>query len=562
MDNPELDFQHHVLLNTLKGNLAGPSEQSCKSAWQALEWVMQSMGEQFSAHHKLSDGMPIGELLLMRDVKRFNPKFMQQWIDRFGLDSVFPPEAGDRLTALWIDKVRKSLASSSRYTSPDQSGFLAWLLERAPESAVPLDPLPALADQLEKQREDTGLDPGFQALLDQVSRRAAVHIDPVRPPLRWLPSSVLLAQSQSIDLSMPVVCPSGLTRTLGDLARLRATPSHHSDYHTRPGSAKAGLQEKDTSPSRLPKLPHGRKIELARDWVLHPDIDIDTSRARLWACIEGKQESVEQLLQWLSVPPRTHPGFPDRIEQIFRARDAFGRGIMAWMACSYKKETQYLESRIASKFKLGPEQVFSTDGAGLVEQLLIGQRNGFADDAFHGRNASDHARETLDSEIIAGPAHRRGQIIADLVDLLLPFGVQSTLAATMIQATNDPTLSAAHAWSSFFGCIRHPPPNPSSRNSFRAYYSQTGHQPSASLAKSLDRIEEVMSVAPGALALGAIEWRQWGPLFLEKCDHYEVHDGFRKILKNRLPTLERLMAVSDLHQTVPQAAPNRASPRL
>lgn len=558
MDSQAIDFQHETILNSIKGTLLGPDDASLQSSRQALSWARQAMGDDFDPHRPLTAGAPIGEMLLKRSTKHFNPRFMEEWIDQFGITSIFPEAAGTRLVSHWIATIRKSLSSTYHGSAESDAPLLAWLLERAPASAVPLDPLPAIADQLEKQRTSSGLKPAFQVLLDNVLRHAASQVDSARPPLRWLPSSVLLVQP--IDLSVPVVCPSGTVRTLKDLALLREAPNHSpSAYRGAPASS-------DDSPSTIPQLPHGRKMELARDWMLDPDITIDTARSRLWACIEEKPEAIDQLMLWMKSAPRGHPEFPARIEEILRTRDTFGRGVMAWLACSNAETSARLMQHLGDLIGETTHDVLAADGAGLVEQLLTGRRLGFASDAFHGRDVSKWGKLHLDAALIAGPFDRRDRIIADLIDVAIPFGIHQSLMDTMSHAAPDPRLEVAHAWSKLFEALRHPPIEhsglPGSGRGGRSRGNAYASNQRDRLVASIDRVLEAMTQYPGVLAIGTVEWRQWTPMFLEKCFHYEVNSSFQGSLKEKLPDLERIMEASDLHMHVPQAQPARAGPRF
>lgn len=536
--------RQQVLFQSMKGVLDARSDPDGlrQQAWWVLEALSAAMDGGFDPFLPLdiATDLPAGSLvgaslLALRECD-FDARFMDAWQARFGQESIFPAQ-GPCPAAYWAQEVVGDLARNVEPGLPKKARVLSWVLDNAPADRIPVPLLEEIAHRLEGCRTALGMDPDLQALLDRIAPRLAD--DPRRPVARWLPERVLAAQE--MDLDAPVIAASGRERPLRELMRLA--------MDLKPPAPETGL----------PELPHRRLKELARDYILAPDVSLDTARARLWACVIEKPEVVFQLLDWHADPPSTRvlpPESVDRIARVFRARDTHGRGLLAFLAVSRSLDAREMAVRILDTGLLAPGDVLSAQGHGIAEQALVGLRGAFRDDAFDRTAPKPWAIELFGRGAVLGPPDRLVAIAEDLIDAMLPGHHPHPLVKPLLDLVRLPSLEQAALWADLVITVR------ISATWLDQPRRQSAQESEATrLSALVDGIVEHARAHPGVLGIGRVEIRQWERVVFKDL-LAKKNNVVAKALTSRMQDLERVATVADMTRHLPDPAPQRPRPRL
>lgn len=306
------------------------------------------------------DGLNLAQTIVLRHGKLLTCGHVDQWLSRYGQQSLFPdPSSSATLIGKYIDVHVVSRApfienaSHVMTVNVESVRMATLLLQRAPAHHLP--PSSAMSrwlDLLQRARWESVHEEEKQACagLLQALQALAPAEDPRRGMDRWCaigtpPYDRTTSLAATANLDKVVLCVSGCQRSLAELARLQAAS-------IKPH----GVQD------ALPRLPHGRRNELALSWVL-ADVDPPTRRARLWACLKEKPEVLDVLLASQGAAGASRRA---QARQLLAMRDEKGRSVGAWLRVAGLYASH--AARLADE--LAPEKVPAADGRGLVEQVL------------------------------------------------------------------------------------------------------------------------------------------------------------------------------------------------
>lgn len=543
MPTPSLDAAgfHATVFGALRGVLGKsarrPGQEVCAQALWTLDALAPKVTGGLDPLRPVKAGYPIGAALLLADAHGFNAPFFDAWADRYGLASLFPEHQAP-VPQVWLEALSKQLELDCTTSAQVMAGPVAWILDRAPSGQLPSDLLDRLALALETQRNKSGMAPAFSGLLDRLASRLSP--DPRRPMARWLTQQALAAQD--LDPDQPVCAPSGRERSLGELVRL-----------AHPDREQAG-----TSPGALPELPHRRLKELCRQYVLDERVPVETARARLWASLIEKPEVLDTLLDW-HAGNGGQPGDPDRIAAIMKARDPLGRGLLAFLATHPARDPSTRSDQVKAILGAGllaPSDVYDRQGAGLIEQSLAAMRQNLRADPFEHPSFPAWIGTVLDPDAVVGPADRLPDLVADLVDGMIPGGYAKTQARVLHDLRPQPALAQAFAWLKVAHAgQRANPVWTGTSGAARRRRDQAIDAARLELGVGLQELASLVGQEPGALAVGAAELRQWQAGALASA---AKQPEFAK----HLPSLERALHAVDMMRALPAATGSAPRPRM
>ena len=547
MSNSSFQYQSLFLALTgplkAEGAMGTDPAQVSLATLQVLGWVAPQIEGGFDPLTPLANGLPIGQALLSLDVSHFNKPLMDEWISRYGQDSVFS-SASPSVAETLVKKLVKSLDSGWDTSAQQTARVLGWVFEHGPASQVPTQELPGLVAKLEAKRALGKASAEENDVRERALGLAGVSIDLSRPAARWT-----LDGLTDEALEQTVLYPSGRMRTLGELKQLRRS------YPT----------DRESGQSQLPDPPHGRRLDLARHFVLSPDIDLETARARLWSTTKRNPSAVWTLLEWMDAPPKHSPDCAQRMKDIIQAKDAHGRSYLGFLAAIGRLgdgEDEHLARYLLdpSRKLLSSSDIVGPQGQGLVEQALVAVRLNQGGDAFGGHlSVKDWVLEDFGKEAFLGHESRVEDLIDDLVDGLFPQSHGNPMANVVSKLTDSPKLAQAVLWSRFNQHMASPPQLTSGLSDRRR--KEIDYASSRRLESVMSALVESMANHPGVLAVGKPEWSQWEAMFYTKADSSLTMNAFKSTFKSWLPKLERAVFSNHLHWEMP-AGPVRARARM
>lgn len=501
--------------------------------FETLEQMIRHSGD-FNANAVVDDsGLPFMQALLRAE----NPlpiSWVKGWIDRAGMDSFFEGVPEDQKPInYWFEKRMLHLSNTIAGHPPyDDVPMATWLVINSPDwypekAAEWLEKLKAI-DAKEITR--------FEPLIAAIEERGVSLKDPYRIPERFMTYAQLekniTSLSESGGLDVLVSCPSGAQRTLGQFLALQ-------------GYAPARkIVDLNIAEDELIPLPHGRRDELARKWVMSDDLSIDEARARFWAVILDKPEAVGVLIAdyWGSSNKK-------RFEEIVTSRDSHGRSLSAFLR-NHEKENllkQLTEYGLANK-----EDFYAENGAGIIEQCLasalgLGYKYVFSYDSARALN-----------EVDLGPVERYSLWSDYMVDQMVFSGPTSSrrslenLIDAMKESPEKQKMEEARCIQLFNRLVNIKPHNgyPDSKETGRL--ADEGRR----ILLDLNPKMEVLKQRPILLDIGVVDWRQWEasigmegllnskPLWMRE-DVYKKIVEFREIISIRV--LERDLSRPQVH---------------
>lgn len=547
MDNEKMD--HIALRVALAGALRpqkGTSQPApSEMAHRIREWAESS----FSVNPtlKLPDGFPLGESLLRDSEIPFCPDFFQSWKKKFGDKSLFS-QTNPSVAQQWARRLVEDLKGGLSYRAKGASEVLSWVLPNAPKEQLDITLAQEVFETIEANRGSRmPLPPDLaNTLTKELQEILGDTLDPLRPPVRWTAS--LKDLEEGADMSMPVRLPSGRVKPLKDWVRLRS-----------PVSSEASTPE--ISKSTLLAPPHGRRLELARDWMLCPEISTEEARSRLWSATNENPASVWILLEWLKTPPKRSPHYRERISDIVKARDPYGRGYLAFLAsgCSGRGD----ECEAIARHLLG-ESIFTRDcvygegGAGLVEQMLIGKRLGLTKDAFDTTFGSyfsylpspeEWVYELFGEDVYLGPEGRRKEIEDDLVDSMLPgFGLGHSFLYTkaLKKAFPSEKVWQAQLWAEINRIFKE---KFETHHLSRLRLSEMVNRKVGVVNDRVDCLVKSIESNPGILWIGEVEFAQFKTMIYPPSMEggSQVPTEFKEAVNKGIERLERAVLFNSMH---------------
>ena len=550
--NPE-KINHIALRAALAGALTPTKGSEQPSPDEMAQRVWQWAESSFPLNPTLSlpDGFPVGASLLRDPKVSFCRGFFESWKEKYGVQALFS-QGNPSVSQLWVARLVDALNSDLSYSATDSAQVLAWVLPNAPEGQLDQDLARQAFEVLEADRRKKH--PLSADLSDALSghfeRILGSALDPLRPPIRWSANAEDL--NKGADLSMPVRLPSGKVRPLEEWVRLRS-PSH------------LFLEVPGEKHSLLPDPPHGRRQELARDWVLDPKISLDEARARMWSATAKNPSSLWTLLEWLQEPPRKSPDYPERLAKLFNARDALGRSFLAFLTTHRAGDSEDREgiSRYLLEHEVVPASlIYGEDGSGLVEQVFQARRLGQPKDALGGglRPPEGWVTELYGGDVYQGPEDRRSNLEDDLADSLLTgSGYSWTSLQGLGNLLPSEKIRQAHLWGKV---------NQRLSTKLEVYNlpKSRAREVTATacevLRTSIESLVESIESNPGLLWIGEIEFAQFKSMLyapiLERSSL--VPQEFLDIAHRGLEKLDRAVVFNSMHLEIDEA-PAAASPR-
>lgn len=542
-------FQYQSLFLALTGPLKAERKkgedptQVSAAALQILDWIVPQIEGGFDPLTPLASGLPLGQALLSLDVVHFNEPLMDEWISRYGQASVFSSASPSPAEVL-VQNLLKSLDSNLDASAGRTAKVLKWVFEHGPASQVPTQLLPDLVSRLEAKRALGKTSAAENEVREKALELAGTGIDLSRPPSRWT-----LDGLTPDALTHTVLCPSGRMRTLGELKEL----------------ARSYPTDRESGQSRLPDPPHGRRLDLARYFVLDPNIDLEKARARLWSATKKNPSAAWTLLEWMEDPPKHSPDCAQRIKDIIQAKDAHGRSYLGFLAAIGRLgdgDDEHLARYLIdpSRNLLSASDISGPQGQGLVEQALVGVRLNEGGDAFDGYlSVKDWVLERFGKEAYLGHESRVEALIDDLVDGLFPQSHGNSMVNAVSELTQSPKLTQALLWSRFNQQLASPPQMSSGLPERRR--KEIDSASAQRLGSVVSALVESMTNHPGVLAIGKPEWSQWEGMFYTKANSILTMNAFKSAFKSWLPELERVVLSNHLHWEMP-AVPARSRARM
>jgi hypothetical protein len=552
----------HALLTQRTGSSYGSKAPvAAAESLQTLE-VLESWAMNMGGFNPMAPvnaaGFPMIQALLRSD-KVLPLEWLTNWTDRHGSQTVFGGVGDtDQMLSFWMEnRVMPDVLKSSSL-NVEELGVASWLVHNAPEhhwnarqAGCWLDALRAMTNQNYAKT--------VTALIEELEARgASPGADATRPASRWaVRDNLRKEEDQKIDGSLLVACSSGAMRTLDQLWSLRGVTD---------------LSSREVSLAKLPALPHGRRDELVRKWILEPDLNIEETRSRLWAGIHLKEEifyAFRERSAWHS--DRNDDATVRRCDRAITQRDPYGRSLLANLTISQTPELRRLGQALVNGELAKPEDLYDAQGRGLIQQCLHAQSTNLSGDPFSSPSspqAKDRTPEVVAAWI--GPEETHQEWSDVLIDMLLPGNRYSDSSmpkfAVEILPQGDPRakLEQALVFARFNSEIT------SACNA--GIYDRTGSRnnhsiPNQRFMESVTNLSKLLKSGPLLLDIGQEEWRQWGLLGRDKvlvAGHKPawLNDGNITALRELDALVISRALECDMLRLTDVAPSRRASPRL
>lgn len=552
MSEPMRDFYataHALLLQNEK--LRGLNKHSISQDENLL--LFESVEQWCSHAHGFDplaavDGtaLPVMQALLRADAV-VPVSWLQGWIERHGLNSMFEGPGPTPLSYWMEDRLLKGLSSS-----PSKSVYEVahWLIKNSPDHHWSEETGGLWVDLLKAAKSSDQ----NESLIEAITDRGIKVADPKRCQDRWLGSDEIArmrrqAQTDPDLLTQPILAPSGRTMSLADYFDIQSQ-----DYHSK-------------STQDLPTLPHGRRAELVNKWILDDEIDLDTARSRLWSTVKYKEEVPGMLRErWVLAIKKGETDVAERCQAIFSAKDKQGRSLsaMAILGGDPRFHDCLKQWGVAEDFDL-----YGEDGAGLMEQCapsLIGA--GSYNSGFY--FSSTHPLDGL----AIGPPERIHIWLDPLIDKILPsnslhhhgcHGVPHRareIADAMPEGLDRDRLNQAVGISCFNAmlvqCVDVSSDYGLSDKNKEAK-KRNRQEAINRLSVEVAQLRDVLRDNPLLISVGQEEWRQWDTVYKRSSLLKGSELGSSKELMSEVATLmaARTQQYDLAHSTAPSA--NRPS---